>query len=184
MQRNNTPTKSAKKDSKYFVNAHSSSPVMEKKASGPPQSQISVTSTITNQSIPSSNNSYDMFKKVKDECSYKYFLCAELLIGMPVMKEIAPEGFKLLKQLYLLAVAIKTKNQITLGLMGLCAKLGKQFEELQSRMLKDQETYEEIERDITQTIDSEGQSKRLRDELTMQLGQKFEGSGEEKIVRI
>jgi hypothetical protein len=60
---------------------------------------------------------------------------------MPIIRETLQDTYKFIKQLYLLALAVKTKNHITMGLIALCLKLGKQFEELQARMIKDQESY-------------------------------------------
>ena len=78
-QRSTTPNKNTKKESsKYFLNNHGSSPGLEKKNSVP-QSLISILGSVSNvaqQPQQPTGSSLDIFKKVRDECSYKYFLCA------------------------------------------------------------------------------------------------------------
>jgi hypothetical protein len=94
-QRNTTPTKNGKKEtSKFFPTNHSSSPGMEKKNSLPSAHTIASMNTaasnqtlgLTNPAVNSNSSSYDMFKKVRDECTYRYFICAELLIGASTIK--------------------------------------------------------------------------------------------------
>lgn len=69
-QRSTTPNKNTKKEpvGKYFGNAHSSSPVVEKRPSAQVQatSQMGISGNMASTGQAGSTNSYDIFKKARD----------------------------------------------------------------------------------------------------------------------
>lgn len=64
------------------------------------------------------------------------------------IKDYITDVNKFEKLLYLLALTTKLRSSQAVNLVGLCVKLGKQYEDLHFKMVKDQENYDEIERDI------------------------------------
>lgn len=102
-------------------------------------------------------------------------------MNFPLVKDYLTDVYKFDKFIYLLALTTKLRNAQTVSVLGMCK--GKQYEELQARMGKDQENYEEIERDIAELMDGEVMTKKIKEEYALIVGK--DGKVEEdRIIRL
>lgn len=104
-------------------------------------------------------------------------------MNFPSVKDYLTDIYKFDKFIYLLALTTKLRNAQTLNVLGLCLKLGKQYEDLHFKMAKDQENYDEIERDIQEQLESDTLTKKIKEDLN--LNKDFKGDiPDDKIVKL
>lgn len=96
----------------------------------------------------------DQTKRTREDCAFKHFVCTDMFANHWNIRDYNIDGYRLMRLLYLLAYSLKTRSSYTIGLLALNTKQSKQFEEIHLKMTKEQESYEELERDIQDYLDS------------------------------
>lgn len=88
--------------------------------------------------------------------------------------EYVPDGFKVDRLVFLLINSVKMRGSYSVGMLSHNIKQGKQYEDLHGKMVREQESYDEMERDVQEHLECEQELRKIKEDLANNLGSRFE----------